>query len=67
MKFRKVVQTKENENPVKEVKGKEVLQERIKDLLKEFKINQNCLKVSPSLQNLSICLNEPKTQQNPKP
>lgn len=39
MKFRRVVQTKENENPIKESKSKEVLQERIKDLLKEFKLD----------------------------
>ena len=39
MKFRRVVQTKENENPIKESKKKEVLQERIKDLLKEFKLD----------------------------
>lgn len=39
MKFRKVVQTKENENPIKETKNKEVLQERIKDLLKEFRLD----------------------------
>ena len=39
MKFRKVVQTKENENPIKEIKNKEVLKERIKDLLKEFRLD----------------------------
>ncbi len=39
MKFKRVVQTKENENPIKEVKNKVVLQERIMDLLKEFKLD----------------------------
>lgn len=65
MKFKRVVQTKENENPIKEVKNKVILQERIMDLLKEFKLDLNCLKVSPSMQNISINLIEPKNQQIP--
>ena len=39
MKFKRAVQTKENENPIKEVKNKVILQERIMDLLKEFKLD----------------------------